>query len=314
MLRSQKKMDGLPLLAAGLVIALIGCSESEPLEPVAAQRELVVYTVNYPLAYFAERIGGDEIDVKFPAPADEDPAYWQPDASMIQAYQGADLILLNGAGYAHWTEMATLAPSKLINTSASFSARYVELQEAVTHAHGPEGEHEHTGKAFTTWLDLTLAVEQVRAVKEALVRVRPEAEASFEDGFAALETDLLELDGRIKEFIEGREAKPLIVSHPVYQYWTQGYGLNVQCVHWEPDENPTEAMWAELARLRDAHPAQWMIWESEPDDQIVERLQALGVESVVFAPCGNVPDKGDFLSVMKQNVDALSRVFDESRG
>ena len=57
-----------------------------------------------------------------------------------------------------------------------------------------------------------------------------------------------------------------------------------------------------------------MIWESEPDDQIVERLQALGVTSVVFAPCGNVPDKGDFLSVMKQNVDALSRVFDESRG
>ena len=29
------------------------------------QQKLVVYSVNYPLAYFAERIGGDHVEVSF---------------------------------------------------------------------------------------------------------------------------------------------------------------------------------------------------------------------------------------------------------
>ena len=40
---------------------------------------------------------GDLIDVTYPGPADEDPAFWQPGAEEIAAYQSADLILLNGA-------------------------------------------------------------------------------------------------------------------------------------------------------------------------------------------------------------------------
>ena len=34
---------------------------------VAAAERLSVYTVNYPLAYFAERIGGNHVEVVFPA-------------------------------------------------------------------------------------------------------------------------------------------------------------------------------------------------------------------------------------------------------
>lgn len=33
---------------------------------VSAAQRLSVYTVNYPLAYFAERIGGDYVEVVFP--------------------------------------------------------------------------------------------------------------------------------------------------------------------------------------------------------------------------------------------------------
>ena len=62
-----------------------------------------IYTVNYPLAYFAERIAGNSVDVVFPAPADVDPANLSPDASIVAGYQQADLVILNGAGYAGWT-------------------------------------------------------------------------------------------------------------------------------------------------------------------------------------------------------------------
>ncbi|NJN46252.1 MAG: hypothetical protein HC808_06995 [Candidatus Competibacteraceae bacterium] len=45
------------------------------LSVAAVAEPLSVYTVNYPLAYFAERIAGEQAEVVFPAPAGRDPAF-----------------------------------------------------------------------------------------------------------------------------------------------------------------------------------------------------------------------------------------------
>ena len=87
--------------------------------------------------------------------------------------------------------------------------------------------------------------------------------------------------------------------------WTRRHKLNVRSVHWEPDEAPDEKMWAELKALLKTHPAKMMVWEGEPLMETAEKLKALGLESIVFDPCGNVPDAEDFLSVMQQNVKNL---------
>jgi zinc transport system substrate-binding protein len=52
-----------------------------------------------------------------------------------------------------------------------------------------------------------------------------------------------------------------------------------------------------------------MIWEGEPLPESVAKLKEMGIESIVFDPCGNRPDEGDFLSVMKNNVANLRRIF-----
>jgi zinc transport system substrate-binding protein len=54
-----------------------------------------------------------------------------------------------------------------------------------------------------------------------------------------------------------------------------------------------------------------MIWEGEPLPEIVARLDELGVKSVVFEPCANAPDAGDYLSVMQANVRNLEAAFVE---
>ena len=81
--------------------------------------------------------------------------------------------------------------------------------------------------------------------------------------------------------------------------------LNVRSVHWEPDGLPDEKMWAELAALLKDHPATLMVWEGQPLQGTVEKLKTLGLRSVVFDPCGNVPNSGDFLAVMRENIESL---------
>jgi len=293
-----------------IILAACGGSVPEPTSPLAeeAPDRLVVYTVNEPLAYFAERLRGDEVEVIFPAPADEDPAFWSPNAEAIAAYQQADLILLNGAGYAKWVERATLPSTKLVDTSAGFADRLLELSGAVTHSHGPEGEHEHQGWAFTTWLDPTLALEQARAVAAALEQRRPESAAMIQSNLAVLEADLTALDARLAAAADSIGDTPLVFSHPVYQYLIHRYQLNGLEVHWEPDVEPDGKMWSELEHIIDHDGAQWMLWEGAPLATTVAGLDDRGISSVVYSPCANVPTEGDWLTVMEANAVALESI------
>ena len=302
---------GLAVLLVVVVFGQAGCSKS-PQQPKAGQAApgpgvLSVYVVNYPLKYFAERVGGEYVQVDFPTPANQDPAFWVPDPKTIAAYQQADLILLNGAAYAKWVDKVSLPPAKLRDTSSSLTGQYIAIEGALTHSHGPEGEHAHGEIAFTTWLDPKLAIEQARAVRKAFSRQRPKRGSRFAANLAGLEKDLMELDTAIEKTLAGLEDTPVIFSHPVYQYFQRRYGLNGKSVHWEPDEMPTAEQWNELEELLRTHKAKLMIWEQKPIAEAVSQLSEMGVKSVVFDPCGNTPEGIDYLAVMHENLNDLAK-------
>lgn len=271
---------------------------------------LLAYTVNYPLSYFARRIAGVHAAVEFPAPGDEDPAFWVPSIEAILEYQKADLILLNGAGYARWLSRASLPFSKLVNTSAAFGDRYMAVIGGQSHSHGPAGQHSHTGTAFTTWLDFGQAAMQARAVAQSFIHMRPELKDTFERGLADLERDLLALDSDLRDVVDRRPGMPLLASHPIYQYAARRYGLNIESVQWEPGEAPTPEQWTELREILNTHPARWMVWESEPLAETARRLTEIGVATVVFDPGANVPATGDWLDLMRDNIENLRQAFE----
>lgn len=268
-----------------------------------------VLVANYPLQYFAQRIAGDAVEVRFPAPKDEDPAFWQPDEATITAFQNADLILMNGAAYSKWADKVTLPQSKVVDTSAAFANTFIQVTDAVTHSHGPGGEHSHSGTAFTTWIDFKQASLQARAVSEALIRLVPAAKETMGKNTTALKDELDELDERMSALGRRWGDTPLVASHPVYHYLARRYGMNLKSVLWEPETVPDDKAMADLNALLAGHRARWMIWEGEPAKESVDKLDMIGLKSVVFDPCGNVPDSGDFMTVMKANVEALEKAF-----
>ena len=220
-------------------------------------------------------------------------------------------MLLNGAGYAAWTEKASLPPSRLVNTTAAAADRYIQEAETVVHAHGPEGEHEHGKLAFTTWLDPTIAREQARAIRDALTVLRPGASSGFEQRFEALEGELIDLDGALGRAAAGLAGRPVLGSHPVYQYLAARYGLDLRSVHFEPDEVPDAGAWAELDRLLAVRPATIMLWEAEPLPEVASRLQSEHeIRSIVFSPCANGCDDDDYMVTMRENAQRLSSLAD----
>lgn len=273
--------------------------------------QLQIYVTNYPLKFMVEQIGGTLISATLPVPDDIDPAFWLPEPEAIAQMQTADLMFLNGATYEKWLPTVSLSSRNLVDTSAAFSDRFIPIQDVVTHSHGPEGEHSHSGTAFTTWIDFQLAAEQGRAIRDALVQQLPEHREQLEANFDKLERDLLELDRQLETAIANstRKNQPLFASHPVYEYLARRYNLNLKSVLWEPEVIPNEVQWQELQRQLNIHPASWMIWESSPNPESVERLQTLGINSVIFAPSGNIPDEGSFIDIMKANTETLISIY-----
>ncbi len=296
----------------GLMIILV-CPLSLTRVFAETSYKLTVYVVNYPLMYFTGRIAGKHAKVVFPAPPDADPASWSPDIPTIVSYQKADLILLNGAGYAKWADRVSLPRAKLVDTSAKFKDSYIAAEQVATHRHGPGGEHAHENIASTTWLDFALAAKQAKEVADALSRREPGFKEVFQRNYESLEKDLVALDGKVKEIVAINRKRPIISSHPVYQYLARRYNLNLRSVHWEPDRIPTGEQWLELNNILKAHPAKWMIWERKPKDEIAKKLKRMGIDSVVFDPCESVPAEGDFLSVMRRNIENLMMVFQEEQ-
>ena len=216
---------------------------------------------------------------------------------------------MNGAGYSKWADKVTLPESRIVDTAASFKARFIEVKDTVTHSHGKQGEHSHSGTAFTTWLDFQQALGQADAICAALQKLKPEAIEQFALNFDLLKKDLLELDSRMEAVGKKIAGKPLVASHPVYQYWARRYGIHLKSVLWEPDAVPSVEQMTELKNILATHQAAWFVWEGEPANESVEKLKALGLSGVVFDPCGNVPDKGTWLDVMQANVRQM-----EARG
>ncbi len=308
------------LLALGFLALLVSCSDTasdEAAGPGASAggdgETPVVYVTNGPLHYFATRIAGDDADVRFPE-IDGDPAFWEPTEEQVAAMQQADLILMNGATYEKWASTATLPTNRTVDTSEAFKGDLIETRDTTTHSHGAAGEHSHSGTAFTTWMDLDLARQQAEAVRDALAEAMPDHAEAVKTNAAGLIAELKSLDESFMEIGKQIGDRPLVASHPIYQYFAERYGLNVKPVLWEPEVVPDDAAMSDLRAVLADHPATLMIWEGEPAEESVEKLNAIGVDSVVVDPSGNRPDDGDWMAVMKQNVENLRAVADGSAG
>lgn len=290
-----------------LVLCLAACSEqrAEKSSEVDRAGPLQVYAVNYPLAWAAGELVGDAAEVHFDLPAGIDPAYWEPAVELLTPWQEADLILLNGAGYASWLGRVSLRGSTQVETSQAFSDDLIPAEAGPVHSHGPTGEHSHGAMAFTLWLDLEQFGLQVQAVADALGKRMPEATEAIVRRNQELQQQLKLMDERLARLGESLASAPLLYSHPVYQYLNRRYQLNGVAVHWEPDQVLGSVALAQLDEILAGHPARLMLWEDEPLAETRAALEQRGIEVVVYQPMGNRPVSGDFVSVMQTNINAL---------
>ena len=220
-------------------------------------------------------------------------------------------MLLNGAGYAKWTSQASLSWSRTAVTTREVENQLLEVAGAVTHSHGPSGEHSHSVWATHTWLDPLLAIEQARVVKLELDKLSVVAREQLDQRYDRLVADLQELDRHHRETWKSTGGRWL-AADTTFAYLGRRYGLKLEFVHWKPDAAPTERQWAKLRESLGKSTRAWMLWTEEPRAETRKALSSLGVTVVVYRPASSRPPAGDYLTVMGDNLTRLQAAISDA--
>lgn len=324
MTRQVLRQAAVGAIALGLgAVVVTGCDEREaPASKPAglAQADQTsgdqIITTFYPTEFFASRLSGGLVKVSCPVPPEADPIFWKPDDASIARYQGADLIIVNGAEYEKWTASASLPLTRVVDTSHAFEGELLKFQ-GQTHSHGAAGAHTHTGVDGHTWIDPVLAKRQAQAILAGMTRRWPEHEKAFAANFQKLDAELGELDAKWQRLAPAMKAARLYAGHPAYGYPARRYGIEISNVNLPPDEPVSEASWAELAGAiakegTNTVGPRTMLFESDPLESTAKELQARHqMVCVVFSPCETLAlaarAKGeDYLTVMNSNLDRLA--------
>ncbi|SLN40677.1 metal ABC transporter substrate-binding protein [Pseudooctadecabacter jejudonensis] len=295
-------------MGVGLKRLLMGGAVAAMATGALAQDRPQIIVVNQALELMAEALVGEAADVVFPVPEGVDPSFWRPSISDISEIQGADLILLNGAGFATWIDRVTLPRARVVNTSAALEDQFIVTQ-SITHSHGEGEEHSHEGLASYLWLDPTLAVAQADAIAAALV-LRGIAEAEdLETALDAFTADLTALDAQTATALEGAGDVQIIATHPRYEYFARRYGLNIASLEWDAGAMPTDAELDGLAAMAADTGATVLIWEATPPAEAFAATEGLGLANVVFDPLAFNSDAGSYVDAVGRAVDDLANAL-----
>ena len=276
-----------------------------------AQDRSQVIVVNKALHYFAERLLGDAAEVVFPVPEGADPSFWRPSIADISMIQSADLILLNGAGFATWIDRVSLPRSRIVNTSATIEDQFI-VTESITHTHGDGGELSHEGIASYIWLDPMLAIAQAEAIAAAVMSRDLAAEQDVEARLAELRSELTALDAMARAALSSLEGTAILATHPRYQYFARRYSLSISSIEWDAGALPSQDDLADMERLSTELDARILIWEAKPPQAAFELTEALGLHSVVFEPGASQGPPVSLFDAYRQAVSGLSEAAMQS--
>ncbi len=299
------------LLLASLSLP-VACGPGEERGAVSAEEERIplVLTTFHPTEYLAARIGGARVRVECAAPEAADALLWDPGDEALRRMQGADLLVLFGAGMDLWREWASLSLARLVVATRPLEEHLLEFAEPLVHGHGEGQAHVHRGIDPHVWMDPERLIVAAREVHRALARTLGEEHAApLAANLAALEADLEALRGAW-EALEVPEGEFLYTNHPAYAYLADRCGWRMVDLDLDPSSVPSEAVLAVIRESLVERPGRLILWESEPAAQAAERLAELGLESVVVLPAEMLDGAqraagADFLALQWENVRRL---------
>ena len=322
-----------------LFTAACGDKTSTSEQSSDATDKLTIYTTVYPLSYFAERIGGDFVEVSSIYPTGANEHTFEPTQKDMMKLADADLFFYIGLGLEGFVENAkkTLAKEDvlMIATADQVSDEQLAISTGHTHDEPTEADHDHDHEAIVetndheeeshshedhdhgdvdphVWLSPVISQDLALSIKNALIEKMPEQEATFTTNYETLVNELQKLDEQFKTMAASSSEKTFFVSHAAFGYIAGEYGLTqVPIAGLNSQSEPSQkALTAIVDKAKDLH-IHYILFEQNVSSKLAEVIQKeVGAESLILhnlstLTTDDVENNETYFSLMEKNIQIL---------
>ncbi len=224
-----------------MIIVSVILTFLNPIAAFSAEKDKIkVFVSVLPHAYFAEKIGGDRVDVQVLVQPGHSPATYSPTPRQMSELAQARLFFRAGVPFEEaWMrrleennpQMRVIDLRKGIKLRTMKSHHHHHDNEEEDHESGddhetdPDDDREWKGKDPHIWLNPNYAKIQAQTIEEALCASLPNHANEFKNNLARLDKELSQLDQYITEKLRSIRSRKFIVFHPAWGYFADAYNL-----------------------------------------------------------------------------------------
>ncbi|MFC8985383.1 zinc ABC transporter substrate-binding protein [Streptomyces sp. SID9913] len=274
----------------------------------------------YPMAFLAERIGGEHVNVTSLTQPGQEPHDLEISAKQTAQLQESDAAL-------YLTGLQPSVDEAIGQAELKTKIDAAQLTSLETHADdgGHEDEHEdehaddhgHTheaGKNPHVWLDPVKYAEVAEGVGAAFAKADPDHAADYRKNTEALVGELGDLDARFEAGLKNRATDVFITTHAAFGHLAGRYGLTEEAINGlDPESEPSGARVKELERIAKADGVTTVFYETLVSDRTAKTLASdAGLKTDVLDPLEGITDASrgdDYFQVMEANLAALRKAL-----
>jgi zinc transport system substrate-binding protein len=197
------------------LILSAGCLSSPQPQP---NGKIGVIVSILPQAEFAEKVGGDRVDVTVMIPPGASPHSYEPAPSQLAQVSNASLYCEVGSGIEFelaWMDRITSMNKNMV---------LVDCSKGIELISGDPDREDHSGTDPHIWLSPKNAAIMVENIYQGLIEVDPDSTDYYTENKERYLQELETLDSEIREALP-ESLTTIMVYHPSWGYFCREYGL-----------------------------------------------------------------------------------------
>ncbi|MGW0335844.1 zinc ABC transporter substrate-binding protein [Streptomyces sp. NPDC003011] len=269
----------------------------------------------YPMAFLAEQIGGDHVNVTSLTEPGQEPHDLEISAQQTARLQESDAVLYLKNLQPAVDKAVAQADVKTKIDAATLTKledhgdveHEHEGEEAAAEEHAEEEEHALDPHI---WLDPVKYAEVAEGVATSFEKADPDNAADYKKNAAALTKKLGDLNTAFATGLKNTDSKVFFTNHAAFGYLAERYGLTQEAISGlDPESEPSPARIKELQTEAKADGVTTVFYETLVSDKTAKTLaQDAGLKTDVLDPLEGITEKSkgdDYFQVMESNLTAL---------
>ncbi|WP_025272120.1 metal ABC transporter substrate-binding protein [Haloglycomyces albus] len=272
----------------------------------------------YPLAFAAEQVGGDHVEVADLAPEGVEPHDMEIEMEAMTEVVDSDLVVyLPDYIPALDDAVAEHAADKSLDVADNADVLAYEAEIVDEHEHDDDDDHggdddghdhDHGDIDPHLWLDPTRYAAMGHDIADRLAELDPDNAEDYESNAADFESELTRLDEEYTSALSELDNRDMVVSHAAFGYLADRYDLHQIAISGlSPDQEPTSQRIAEISDFMRDNDIDTIFFESTASSDVADTIaRETGATTDVLSPIEvTVDENDDYFSLMRDNLTAL---------